>query len=105
MLADRLNKPSLVTRVTGKSYLALQEEPGGGEWRPGVYVVSLDLAKRDDIGASLAASSWDLVIVDEAHVLSGNRAELVVALAGGGRVRSLVLLSAAAEGRPPCRRR
>src|SRR5439155_14514847 len=67
---------------------------GEGEWQPGVYVVSLDLAKRQDVGGALGASVWDLVIVDEAHALIGSRAELATNLADSPRVRSLVLLSA-----------
>ena len=34
---------------------------------PGIYVVSHDFLKRTDVAAAAAASTWDLLIVDEAH--------------------------------------
>jgi AAA domain len=94
MLAERLALSTRLTRLTGSSYLALRQEVGDGEWQPGVYVMSLDLAKRDDVAEALSASAWDLVVVDEAHALMGTRAELATSLANSPRVRSLVLLSA-----------
>jgi AAA domain len=93
MLADRLKDAIPVVRVAGKSDCRIQEQAAENGWKPGVYVMSLDLARQMDIAASLAASAWDLVVVDEAHMLSGTRADLVAQLAADERVRSLVLLS------------
>lgn len=93
MLADRLQDAAPVVRVTGGSDLSIQEQAGDGGWQPGVYVISIDLAKREDFAASLTGSAWDLVVVDEAHGVTKTRADLVVRLAADERVRSLVLLS------------
>ena len=43
--------------------------------------MSADLAKRDDLRRSLVETAWDLVVVDEAHQLVGQRLALVAALA------------------------
>lgn len=93
MLADRLQDAIPIVRVAGKSDCRIQECAAEEGWKPGVYVMSLDLAKQSDIAESLAASTWDLVVVDEAHMASGTRADLVARLVGDERVRSLVLLS------------
>ena len=95
MLADRIGDVTRLTLVTGRSFLALQADTVNDDWGPGVFVVSLELlSKRDDLSRRLIASTWDLVAVDEAHHLRGARGSVVRALAVGGRVRSVVLLSA-----------
>ena len=43
--------------------------PGMNVWTPpGVYVLSIDFLKRPDLAASAAGVTWDLLVVDEAHV-------------------------------------
>lgn len=50
----------------------------GELWPRGmVAVLSRDFAKQPDIRDSLAKTSWELVIVDEAHSLGGARAEAI----------------------------
>ncbi len=41
---------------------------------PAVAVVSIDLAKRPEVRAGLAEAAWDAVVVDEAHVATGESA-------------------------------
>lgn len=61
----------------------------------GVYVISQDLAKQDDIAFGLSANHWDLVIVDEAHRLSApKRAALVDRMTSENAVQRLLLLTA-----------
>lgn len=96
MLADRLQSGTPVVEVTGKvinNDLSAHSLDSGGGLRPGVYVVSTGIAKREDVRAKIAASEWDLVVVDEAHAIPASLIDLVVDLADGTRVRSLVLLS------------
>ena len=96
MLADRLRFGTSVVEVSGRvmdTDLSIHSQDGDSGLRPGVYVVSTGLAKRDDISARLAASEWDLVVVDEAHGIPAPLIDFVLRLAADARVRSLVLLS------------
>ncbi len=62
--------------------------------RPIVAVMTLDLAKQEDIANSLAAVKWDLVVVDEAHGITGQRKELIDRLIDSGAIRRLLLFAA-----------
>jgi superfamily II DNA or RNA helicase len=55
---------------------------------PGVSIVSLDFAKQPPVLAGLLASPWDLLILDEAHLASGEsaRAAAVSRIAAISRV-------------------
>lgn len=55
--------------------LEANQSPGDPLWpTSGVVVISIDLAKQDDITESLARTTWDLCIVDEAqHLTPGTR--------------------------------
>ena len=47
-------------------------------WRAGVaFILSLDFAKQEDVARSLAPVPWNLLIVEEAHLLKGLREDLV----------------------------
>jgi hypothetical protein len=35
-----------------------------------VAIVSIDLAKREDVAVSLSTAKWDLIVIDEAHQLA-----------------------------------
>jgi superfamily II DNA or RNA helicase len=49
-----------------------------GLWpAPAVAVMSIDFAKQDDVAALLAKTTWDLVVVDEAHTVGGRRERLL----------------------------
>jgi hypothetical protein len=96
MLADRLPVETPVVEVTGRvrgSALSIYDLDDDGGLRPGVYAISTTLAKREQISARLAATEWDLVVVDEAHGIPAPLTDFVVRLASDVRVRSLVLLS------------
>jgi ERCC4-related helicase len=63
----------------------------GELWPSGtVVVLSVDFANQSDIRDSLAKTHWDLVIADEAHILKGNRAEILRKV---GAVAKRVVLS------------
>jgi superfamily II DNA or RNA helicase len=66
-----------------------------GEWTrphpwagPGVSILSMDFAKQPTVLAGLVGSPWDLLIVDEAHLASGEsaRAAAVARIASISRV-------------------
>jgi len=61
---------------------------------PGVYVISLDFLKRPDVAASTLAVTWDVLVVDEAHVAAAptERHKAVDAIAR--RSRTVVLITA-----------
>jgi superfamily II DNA or RNA helicase len=61
---------------------------------PGVYIVSLDFLKRQDVTASAVGVTWDVLVVDEAHVAAAptERYEAVHAIAR--RARTVVLITA-----------
>ena len=61
---------------------------------PGVVLMSTDLAKQPDILARLVHVCWDVLIIDEAHGVSGDSARAAAAEALGARARLVVLLTA-----------
>jgi superfamily II DNA or RNA helicase len=61
---------------------------------PGTYIVSLDLAKRPEVLRALEDVTWDLAVVDEAHVLGVATGRLAAAAAIGARSRRVVLMTA-----------
>ena len=66
----------LVDRYQYRQMLDAMSE--GELWPDGtVVVMSIDFAKQPDVQDSLAATRWNLVIVDEAHMLRGARAEVL----------------------------
>ena len=71
----------------------LDSQAIGEIWPRGVAaILSQDFAKQADVRDSLAACDWDLVVVDEAHRVSGSRATALEAISH--RVRRIVLISA-----------
>jgi superfamily II DNA or RNA helicase len=96
-LTFRMVEPELTVRVVArKSYRELEAASpvGGSPWaQVGVYVLSQDFAKLDQIATSLCTADWDLVIVDEAHQsVSPLRAALFGRLINGGRTKRLLML-------------
>jgi superfamily II DNA or RNA helicase len=61
---------------------------------PGAHVVSVDLAKQPDALAALTAVVWDVLVVDEAHLVAGDSARTAAAGAIAARARVVLLLSA-----------
>ena len=69
--------------------------PGGhGVQAPGIVIASMDLAKQPDVLARLTAVTWDVLVIDEAHGVSGDSARTAAARAIGARSRIVALLTA-----------
>ena len=69
---------------------------GESPWRQhSIAVAPIDTAKQDDIAESLAQVHWDLVIIDQAHVLSGpHRLALLKRLVSADAIGRLLLMTA-----------
>jgi superfamily II DNA or RNA helicase len=82
IVADIVDASALATRRDGA---LTRPNPWAG---PGVSIVSLDFAKQPAVLAGLLASPWDVLILDEAHVASGEsaRAAAVSRIAAISRV-------------------
>ena len=61
---------------------------------PGIFLLSMDLAKQPDVLARLVHVCWDALVVDEAHGMSGDSARAAAAAALGARARLVLLLTA-----------
>jgi len=85
--------PFLIDR---KTYLELESSVPVGQspWPlPAVVLMTIDLAKRDDMITSLTSATWDLAIFDEAHVLVGKRKKVFDRLIEAGAIRRALLLT------------
>lgn len=65
-----------------------------------VAVMSIHLAKQPDVAASIAATRWDLLVVDEAHLLVGQRAAMVQLLVDSGAVTRALFMTATPPREP-----
>ncbi len=61
---------------------------------PGLTLLSIDLAKQPDVLARLVRVCWDVLVIDEAHGVSGDSARAAAAAALGARARLVLLLTA-----------
>ena len=61
---------------------------------PGIYITSLDLAKRPEVLRCLEDVSWDVVVVDEVHSAGLGTARLAAADAVARTARRVLLLTA-----------
>lgn len=68
---------------------------------PGTHVVSVDLAKQPDALAALTAVVWDVLVIDEAHLVAGDSARTAAARAIAARARVVLLLSATPHSGDP----
>jgi hypothetical protein len=67
----------------------------GSPFEPGTLaLLSIDLAKHSDVMRGLLSTHWDLMAVDEAHALAGQRGNLVQQLIDSGMVDRSILMSA-----------
>jgi superfamily II DNA or RNA helicase len=73
-----------------------RELPAGiGPWHPpGMHVLSIELAKQPDVLAGLSTVCWDVLVVDEAHGVSGDSARTAAVRTLAARSRVLLLLTA-----------
>lgn len=62
--------------------------------RPGVWVTSYDFVKQAHVSPLVARTTWDLVILDEAHLAAGATGRHDFCHAIGRRARRLLLLTA-----------
>lgn len=61
---------------------------------PGIYIASIDFAKRAEVLRALEDVTWDLLVLDEAHLASGSSDRRAAAHAVASRSRRTVLLTA-----------
>jgi len=78
--------------VDSRALRVLRQQLGSSpdSWPAGVYVMSVDLAKRSDARELLMAENWDLTVVDDAHALTGQRLLLVEELTRADTVATLL---------------
>jgi len=88
IVADIVDASALATRRDGA---LTRPNPWAG---PGVSIVSLDFAKQPAVLAALLASPWDLLIVDEAHVASGESARAAAVSRIAAISRAVVAITA-----------
>jgi superfamily II DNA or RNA helicase len=79
--------------------LAASAPKGGALWPSGrVIVISVDIAKQEDVAQAIIETSWDLIIWDEAHRIVGLRKQLLELLLRIGVASRLLLLTATPDG-------
>jgi superfamily II DNA or RNA helicase len=61
---------------------------------PGVWLASLDFLKQPHVAQLLSGAIWDLLVIDEAHVVSGDSVRHELAVLAASRARRLMLLTA-----------
>ena len=67
---------------------------GGAIWRTGgVFILSMDFGKQDDIASSLAGVQWTMLIVPEAHTLRGLRKQVVQRIADSSPDLRIILVT------------
>jgi ERCC4-related helicase len=71
-----------------------QVSPSGTIWHEGgIYVLGTDFARQDDITASLCTVQWDLLIIQEAHQIRGQKEYFVKKLVESSPAIRVVLLT------------
>jgi superfamily II DNA or RNA helicase len=68
---------------------------------PGCHLMSLDLARQPDVLASLSAVTWDVLVVDEAHLVAGDTARAAATGEIAARSRVVLLLTATPHSGDP----
>ncbi len=75
-LLNRWDLDSVV--IDGRTQRVLQQEfNAANEWPAGVYIMSIDLAKKPDVRSVLCGARWGLLVTDEAYTISGQRRQLI----------------------------
>lgn len=92
---DRLRRhDKKVITIDARDVRALRDQLGGtADWPIGVYVMSMDAAKRPEIGTTLSHVTWDLVVAAEVDVLSKQRLQLLNGLSNKLRPPSFLFVS------------
>ncbi|MEO7272555.1 MAG: helicase-related protein [Vicinamibacterales bacterium] len=68
---------------------------------PGIYLTSIDFAKRPEVLRSLEDTAWDLVVLDEAHAVTSTSDRRRAAHALACRSRRVLLLTATPDTGDP----
>lgn len=68
---------------------------------PGIYIASIDFAKRAEVLRALEDVTWDLLVLDEAHLASASSDRRAAAHAVASRSRRTVLLTATPDAGDP----
>ena len=75
--------------------MAAELPAGINPWSmPGIYIASLDFAKRPEVLQPIEETTWDLVVIDEAHLASIGTDRRAAAHAIASRSRRVLLLTA-----------
>lgn len=70
-------------------------EVGANPWpTPFIAILSDNVARRQQISSSLVATHWDLLVVDEAHRLTGRNLSVIEAMILGRRVSRSLFVTA-----------
>lgn len=83
--------------IDRKTYLQLESRvPVGQNPWPSLIValMSIDVAKREDMTKNLVGANWDLAIIDESHLLTGQRRKLFDRLVNSHSIARGLLLTA-----------
>ena len=83
--------------IDRRTYLELESRVpvGKNPWPTTIIaLMSIDLAKRDDMARNLGVVTWDLVIIDESHLLTGKRRIVFQHLTKSGAMARALLLTA-----------
>ena len=94
-LRDRAGLDPAIVDAARLAALATDLPPGTSPWRllP-LAIVSIDVVKQADVRHGLDTTTWDLCVVDEAHLLTPGTARARAASGLAERSRRLVLLTA-----------
>jgi superfamily II DNA or RNA helicase len=94
-LRTRLSMPSTVVDRAAVEERRSVMPPGIGVFRPpGCHVMSVDLARQPDVVALLIGVIWDVLVIDEAHLVAGDTARSAAAAQIAARARVVLLLTA-----------
>lgn len=92
-----IGQPSVV--LDGRTQRLIRERVGNAfdDFPPGIFVMSMDLAKRHDVKEMVSSVKWDLVVVDEAHQLRGQRLALIEEIVNKENPPALLLITGVRE--------
>ena len=94
-LSDRFGLEAVVADAVWLRALRSVLPPAVSPWSvPGVLVASIDFAKRPEVRRDVERMSWDVVVVDEAHIAAGDSERRAAAQAFAARARFVLLLTA-----------
>lgn len=99
-LSNKLSSSNLINSiiiVDRNTYLEMETSAPESEnpWpSTAVILMSMDLAKREDMIRNLCKTKWDLVVVDESHLFTGKRKSILEQLKKTKAINRCLCLSA-----------